>query len=177
MSVIPKIINGQISRAHAIEFLAEILFPEENKRVAEKRIREKIRYHEKKKQIRFHSAQSPDQLEAAPFFDWAKERWSSLRNRNDLPTQPNNLSGEITLPFLTSSGLAIAIPNDLEEAQEKYEDAMILLNQCQIELCEGKNRITDLESELNKLQKKNELTRAKRSAAGKKGKDAPRTKM
>lgn len=173
MSDIPQIIDGQLSRKDAVNFVAGAIYPDEDKRLVRKRVRERIRYGVELSELHISKKTGEDLLDAAEFFDWAKHKWPALRRLPGLPTRPIGASLNI-IATATFSASAISAPSELELLRDKYIETATTLHETEKELSKCKNELSDLSGEVRKWREKDRQTRERKSAAGKLGRGASR---
>lgn len=135
-----------ISKDNAIDLICNHIFPGEDKVLAHKRVRQRIRQAQKDKHL--VTPLNQEHFNAAEFFKWAvtSKHWGSLSNIPGLPLSTTvNISG-ISGEFSLGNVNITTIPTNIEGLKKLLED-------CQI-------RVQELERKVKKLRKKNDDLRA-----------------
>jgi len=107
----------EVSRKSAVAYVADIVWPDLNKSVARKRVRERVRDASRKGLALTYK----DDVVYPAFWFWAGDEWSDLRRVRGYPTKPprkNLAQGDMRASVHV---LDFVIPSDLARAQEELQ--------------------------------------------------------
>ena len=165
-----------ISLADAVRFVAEKVYPGEEDRPARRRVRDRIRVHQRKANL-----PSGDEFDVAAFFGWAirQKGWEALRQVPGLPVSRTVAvspasPGEINVQKNQPDVVSVQVPKDPAQLRAEYIKAKsenLTLKRENTRLRQG-NAV--LRQVVKDWRAKDRKTRQKRKEAGKRGKGVPR---
>jgi hypothetical protein len=163
--------DGKIKMADAIDFVAEIVYPDkvksdkDTRRKAKKAVREQIRRAFIKSEFGRLRYSDDAELEASEFFMWARKqkKWHALFKTEGLPLHfRGQMSAQESDDTMHASGNTVPPPDELREGYKALQK----------ELWECKQYIEAIKPDLEELaerRRKEQKLKAKLSEAGREG--------
>lgn len=156
-----------LSIREAVEFVAEVLYPRENKRDARKRVREQIRYRQRSGEL-----PQSQPLVAMDFFTAALDlfpKWAPLRSIQGLPlTTVVSAEGMALKIELGQARVIVGLPPGAD-LQREYDRIFEELQDCKEEILVLKEKLANAERQLEERRNKDLEISRQRSMAGKSG--------
>ncbi len=162
----------RLSLRKAIEFIASVVYPNDDKTDARKRVRERIRYWENKRQV-----VSGRNVKADDFFRWAADQWPELLEVNGLPRSAKTewVVGSVdAVMSIESVVIPVSVPGSRKDLVDAYVASETERQLLDSEVKKLKAKLEKCEKKLRELIQRNEEIRLKKSEAGKKGKGIKR---
>lgn len=160
--------GGRITMQQATNFIASILYPSEDKRVARKRIRERIRYSTKQGRLK-----GSEPFSAAVFFDTVLELyrdWCPLRTVKGLPSNGTavSLSG-VGATVMVGQVRVLTPPGDVQGLLAEYHRLDRQLEAAKSELAIANAALLEAKLELDLRRKREAEISRQRTLAGRLG--------
>lgn len=153
--------------------IAPVAFPDLKTFEAKNRVRDQIRYAERKCDIRVDRIQQRPFVDRRLLLDWAVGKWPTMAATH----KPNEVSAtiEARLPLLKASLVGQAGPITLSECQDAFVQLTARLATAEMLLDAERAKHRKCAADLASLQKRQSVTRQKKAAAGRRG-GRPRNK-
>lgn len=155
-----------IALSEAARFIAEVVYPREDKRTTEARVRSRIDYAIRNGFLHRLIKGGRIGFKLQPFNQWAANTWPELCKKTG-SHRVYRIEGTLPGTKIISGGKSVYIrmPTSCSRLKEAYRDAITKLAFLEDEV----NRLRGIERELTQFKAKEEQTRKARSAAGRKG--------
>lgn len=161
--------SDQVSLDEAIQWIAEHVYPDEQPINAKKRVRARVRYASRIRQIKLLKKGSKEFLETESFLAWATTKWPVIHSIAGIPHKLQPATGTITLASPTCRAVGFAVPNDPDELKAAYIRAETERHRLEVENADLRSKIAELEVAITSRREKDAATRQKKSDAGKQG--------
>lgn len=161
--------SGHFDFVQTVNVITEALYPEEQKKTARAKVRNRIQRAANIGDIRIVFLDNKTHLEVEPFLRWALQTWPVLSNY--LSSLPPHISahGEINMGDLSASGEMHSLPDTVDQLQQLCARLLSENSTLHPALEKTKGQLIGTQAELDVFKARDALRRQRASDAGKQG--------